>query len=67
MAWQLSWLEVRVLPPSPPVSRGIAEVRVRIAAILNFFKLSFHNCISRVFYFDDLIITFISSLRGSKI
>ena len=56
-------------PPPPHVSRarGIVKVRVRIPAILNFFKLSFRNCISRVFYCDDPNISFISSLRGSKI
>ena len=65
MPWLLSWLECP--PPHVSRARGIVKVRVRIPAILNFFKLSFRNCISRAFYCDDPNISFISSLRGSKI
>ena len=67
MPWLLCWLKCPPPPPHVSRARGIVKVRVRIPAILNFFKLSFRNCISRVFYCDDPNISFISSLRGSKI
>ena len=46
VALQLNWLQL---------CTGIAEVRDRILASLNFLRLSFHNCISCIFNCDDLV------------
>ena len=42
---------------------GIAEVRVRSLASLNFFRLSFRNCISCLYNCDDLLCIYFFILQ----
>ena len=52
------WVVSPICYSTAPV---VAEVRVRIPVRLNFFKLSFRNCISCILNCDDLLCIYFAT------